>query len=72
MKYVFLGMLSLMLGTIVFVLVKRRALVKELVLFLREEKKWWLTPIVLVLLLVMALMIANAGAPWMAFLYPIH
>ena len=72
MRFVFLGMLALMLGTIGFVLVKRRALVKELALFLKEEKKWWLAPIVLVLLLVMALMIANAGAPWMAFLYPIH
>lgn len=72
MRWVLAAMLAIMTGTVVFVLWRRRAMLGEIWLFLKAEKKWWLTPVLLVLLILMALMIANAQAPIMAFLYPIH
>ena len=72
MKWLLGAMLAAMAATVAIVLWKRRAMLRELWLFLRSERKWWLTPILLVLLLVMALMIAQASQPWMAFIYPIH
>ena len=72
MRYVLLGMLALAQGTVVVVLSRSQAMLREFWLFLKAEKKWWLTPIVLVLLLVMALMLAQVSAPYLAFLYPIH
>jgi hypothetical protein len=45
-------------------------LLKEFLLFLRQEKKWWLVPLVLMLVALAALMIfsANSGIAWA--LYP--
>ena len=42
------------------------SLVKEFGLFLRDNKKWWLTPILLVLLLATLLvaLTATGVAPW--------
>ncbi len=49
----------------------RPGLVAELVDFLRNNKKWWLTPIVLVLVLVGALIILSgtAAAPFIYTLF---
>ena len=46
------------------------ALLKELLLFLREEKKWWLVPLVLVLVALGALLVfgTSTGIAWA--LYP--
>ncbi len=48
----------------------RRGLLAELWEFLRHNKKWWLTPIILVLLLIGALILltGTAAAP---FIYPL-
>ena len=50
---------------------QRPGLVAELVDFLRNNKKWWLTPIVLVLLLVGALIMLSgtAAAPFIYTLF---
>ena len=40
----------------------------ELVAFLRDNKRWWLTPIVVVLLLVGALLVLG-GTPAAPFIY---
>jgi hypothetical protein len=46
------------------------ALLKEFLLFLREEKKWWLVPLVLVLVALGALLVfgTSTGIAWA--LYP--
>ena len=50
---------------------QRSGLVAELVDFLRNNKKWWLTPIVLVLLIVGALIMLSgtAAAPFIYTLF---
>jgi hypothetical protein len=47
----------------------RPGLVAELWEFLRHNKKWWLTPIILVLLLIGALILL-AGTAAAPFIYP--
>jgi hypothetical protein len=49
---------------------ERYSLVGELAQFLRHNKKWWLTPILLVLLLA-ALFAALSGTALAPFLYPL-
>ncbi|MBI2192906.1 MAG: hypothetical protein HYU36_13080 [Planctomycetes bacterium] len=46
-------------------------LLKELWLFVKEEKVWWMTPMILVLLLVGGLLIASQAVPALHFLYPL-
>ena len=48
----------------------RPGLVVELWEFLRHNKKWWLTPIILVLLLIGALILL-AGTAAAPFIYPL-
>jgi hypothetical protein len=48
----------------------RPGLVAELWEFLRHNKKWWLTPIILVLLLIGALILL-AGTAAAPFIYPL-
>lgn len=43
---------------------------KELWDFLKVRKKWWLLPIVIVLLLVGVLMIVSVSSPVAPFVYP--
>jgi hypothetical protein len=48
----------------------RQSLVAEFIDFLRYNKKWWLTPIVLVLLLLVALLaMAGPGSAMAPFIY---
>jgi len=44
-------------------------LLKDLWGFLRERKKYWLAPIILVMLLLGALLIFAAGSPVAPFIY---
>jgi hypothetical protein len=44
-------------------------LVVEFWMFLRERKKWWLAPILLVLLLMSALIVLTQGSAMAPFIY---
>jgi hypothetical protein len=45
------------------------SIVKEFFEFLRTRKKWWLTPIVIVLILLGALIIFTEGSALAPFIY---
>ncbi|MEO8428874.1 MAG: DUF5989 family protein [Verrucomicrobiota bacterium] len=45
-------------------------LFKEFLLFIRQEKKWWLVPLVIVLLVLGALIIFSSGSVLAPFMYP--
>ncbi|MCX6875046.1 MAG: DUF5989 family protein [Verrucomicrobia bacterium] len=44
-------------------------IIREFVSFLRERKKWWITPIVLFLLLLGALLVFANGSALAPFIY---
>lgn len=44
-------------------------IVRELWLFLRERKKWWLLPMILVLLLIGILIALTGGSAFAPFIY---
>ena len=45
------------------------SVLKELWLFLRSRKKWWLTPIILMLVILGALIFFTAGSAIAPFIY---
>ena len=45
------------------------ALIKEFWMFLKERKKWWLTPIILALVLLGALIVLTQGSAVAPFIY---
>lgn len=47
------------------------SLVKDFWLFLRERKKWWLLPMILVLLLIGLLIVMTSGSALAPFIYTI-
>ena len=49
----------------------RQSLLREFFLFIRQEKKWWLIPLIAVLLLVGALIVFAGSSPLAPFLYPL-
>ena len=49
----------------------KQSLVREFFLFIKHEKKWWLVPLILVLLIVGALVIFASSSPLAPFLYPL-
>jgi hypothetical protein len=49
----------------------KHSLVGELWAYMRERKKWWLAPVLLVLLLVGALLIFAQGSALAPFIYTI-
>ncbi|MGB0715120.1 MAG: DUF5989 family protein [Phycisphaerae bacterium] len=49
----------------------KQSLFKEFLLFLKEEKKWWLLPLIAVLLLVGLLVTFAGSSPLAPFLYPL-
>jgi len=49
----------------------KQSLVKEFILFIKHEKKWWLFPLILVLLVVGALVLFASSSPLAPFLYPL-
>jgi uncharacterized protein DUF5989 len=44
---------------------------KEFLRFLRTEKKWWLMPLVFLLLLLGLFLVFSASSPLAPFLYPL-
>ena len=49
----------------------KQSLLKEFFLFIMHEKKWWLAPLIAVLLIVGALMIFAGSSPLAPFIYPL-
>jgi len=49
----------------------KQSLIREFFLFIKHEKKWWLIPLVLVLLLVGLLLVFAQSSPLAPFLYPL-
>ena len=49
----------------------KQSLIKEFFLFIRQEKKWWLAPLITVLLIVGALIVLAGSSPLAPFLYPL-
>ncbi len=49
----------------------KQSLVKEFFLFIKHEKKWWLIPLILVLLVVGALALFASSSPLAPFIYPL-
>ncbi|GAB4312319.1 MAG: hypothetical protein Kow0059_02770 [Candidatus Sumerlaeia bacterium] len=66
-------LLGLMIAACVFVykFKERFAILGEFVLFLKERKLWWMTPIILVFLLLSVLIIATEKSAILAFTYAI-
>ncbi|HNQ24008.1 MAG TPA: DUF5989 family protein [Phycisphaerae bacterium] len=47
----------------------KQSLVREFWLFIKHEKKWWLVPLILVLLIVGTVVVFAATSSWAPFLY---
>ena len=45
-------------------------LIKEFLLFLKQEKKWWLVPLILILLVLGALIVFTGGSVLAPLMYP--
>jgi hypothetical protein len=45
-------------------------LYKEFIQFLRQEKKWWLIPLVIMLLVLAALIVFTGGSVFAPLMYP--
>lgn len=50
---------------------KRPSIFKEFFIFLKEEKLWWITPIVLVLLLLSLFIFLTEGSAVLPFIYAV-
>jgi cell division protein FtsW (lipid II flippase) len=49
----------------------KQSLFKEFMLFVKEEKKYWMIPLVTVLIVVGLLMVFASSSPLAPFLYPL-
>jgi len=49
----------------------KQSLVKDFLAFIVHEKKWWMIPLILVLLVIGALFIFASSSPLAPFLYPL-
>ena len=49
----------------------KQSLIKEFALFVKHEKKWWLIPLIGVLLLVGVLYLFAVSSPMAPFIYPL-
>ena len=49
----------------------KQSLIKEFFLFIKQEKKWWLIPLISVLLLIGALIVFAGSSPLAPFIYPL-
>ena len=49
----------------------KESLLKEFFLFIKQEKKWWLVPLIAVLLLIGALIVFAGSSPLAPFIYPL-
>ncbi len=50
---------------------KRPSIFKEFFIFLKEEKVWWISPIVIVLLLLSLFIIMTEGSAVLPFIYAV-
>ena len=48
-----------------------QSLVREFFAFIKHEKKWWMIPLVVVLLIVGALILFASSSPLAPFVYPL-
>ena len=49
----------------------KQSIVREFFAFIKHEKKWWMIPLIAVLLIVGALIIFAQTSPLAPFLYPL-
>lgn len=49
----------------------KQSLLREFFAFIRHEKKWWMIPLVLVLLVVGGLILFASSSPLAPFIYPL-
>lgn len=49
----------------------KQSLVKEFMLFVKHEKKWWMIPLIAVLLVVGLMIVFASSSPLAPFLYPL-
>jgi hypothetical protein len=49
----------------------RQTLVREFFAFVRYEKKWWMIPLILVLMVVSGVLMFAGSSPLAPFLYPL-
>ncbi len=49
----------------------KQSIVKEFFLFIMEEKKFWLVPLLLVLAIVGGFLVFASSSPFAPFLYPL-
>ncbi len=49
----------------------KQSLAKEFLLFIKHEKKWWLIPLITVILLVGVVIIFASSSPLAPFIYPL-
>ena len=48
------------------------SLVKEFLQFLRQEKKWWLVPLIVLLLILTAIIVFTGDSVLAPLMYPFH
>jgi hypothetical protein len=49
----------------------KQSLLREFLAFIAHEKKWWMIPLITVLLLVAFLLVFASSSPLAPFLYPL-
>ena len=49
----------------------KQSLAKAFILFIKHEKKWWLIPLIAVLLLLGVVVIFASSSPLAPFIYPL-
>jgi hypothetical protein len=49
----------------------KQSLVREFFAFIRHEKKWWMIPLIVVLLAIGALILFASSSPLAPFIYPL-
>lgn len=49
----------------------KQSLIREFFLFVKQEKKWWLVPLLAVLLLIGVLIVFAGSSPLAPFIYPL-
>jgi len=48
-----------------------QSLIKDITAFIRQERKWWMIPLIAVLLIVGTLLVFATSSPLAPFLYPL-
>ena len=48
----------------------KQSIAREFIAFIREEKKYWMIPLIVVLLMVGAVIVFSSTSAWAPFLYP--